>query len=192
MVGFSHMLYALEGGHAGNTFPAGALYYFFLLGADNGVPAEYATEGEVTQILEKDRKALDLSIFVFLGIMSFVFSVWILNLFITAIGDAYAKEKEKASLTFRKAKCEICLTYLLRASVLPSRLCCIDTDSNRMRLMYCLAIIFMSGLLGCTSFDPDVLGPNPFLIRFPLLVVLLLFLEVGLFYPTRAITSNIF
>ena len=141
---------------------------------------------------EEDRKAKDFSIFVFLGIMSFVFSVWILNIFIGAIGDAYQKEKANASLTLRKVRCDLCLAYLLRARIVPSRLLCIDTDSTCMTLMYCLATIFMLVLLGCTSFDPDVLGPNPFLIRFPLLVVLLLFLEVGLFYPTTALTSSIF
>ena len=111
-MGFGHVLYVLDGGSARNTFSTGSLYYFFLLGADNGVPAEYATEGEVTQVLEKDGKALDLWIFVFLGIMSFVFSVWVLNLFITAIGDAYQKEKANASLTLRKVRCDLCLAYL--------------------------------------------------------------------------------
>jgi len=50
------------------------------------------------------------------------FSVFFLNIFIGVIGESYNSEKSVASLSVLKKKCSLCLNFLLRARVIPSRL----------------------------------------------------------------------
>ncbi|CAE8706672.1 unnamed protein product [Polarella glacialis] len=51
------------------------------------------------------------------------FTVFILNIFIGIISEAYIAEKEKCEVSFRRLRAKSCLDFLLRARILPCRLC---------------------------------------------------------------------
>jgi hypothetical protein len=51
------------------------------------------------------------------------FSIFILNIFIGVISSQYEKEKEHVLLSFTNHRAHCCLNFLLRARVLPCRLC---------------------------------------------------------------------
>lgn len=71
-----------------------------------------------------------------------VFTVFFLNIFIGVIGENYSNQKVLSPLTFQKVRSGICCAYLLRASVLPTRLC--NTPAS---LVYAfLAILLATGI----------------------------------------------
>ena len=51
------------------------------------------------------------------------FSVFVLNIFIGIIGEQYSSERALATHKFYAARASSCLTYLVRASVIPCDLC---------------------------------------------------------------------
>mmetsp|Transcript_143608 Transcript_143608/g.357925 ORF Transcript_143608/g.357925 Transcript_143608/m.357925 type:complete len:817 (-) Transcript_143608:132-2582(-) len=51
------------------------------------------------------------------------FTVFFLNIFIGVIGENYSKQKDLAGVVFQQTRSRICSTYMLRASVVPCRLC---------------------------------------------------------------------
>lgn len=57
-----------------------------------------------------------------------IFTVFFLNIFITVISENYSNEKQNAALSFQKKKCGLCLTFLIRAAVLPCQLASASTE----------------------------------------------------------------
>eukprot|EP00931_Biecheleriopsis_adriatica_P035920 TRINITY_DN20706_c0_g1_i1.p1 TRINITY_DN20706_c0_g1~~TRINITY_DN20706_c0_g1_i1.p1 ORF type:complete len:886 (+),score=170.32 TRINITY_DN20706_c0_g1_i1:54-2711(+) len=72
----------------------------------------------ITQGLPGRPPADTLELLVMYGGVLF-FSVFVLNIFIGVIGEQYAHEKEQVGLIFQNVRASSCLTFLLRALVLP-------------------------------------------------------------------------
>jgi hypothetical protein len=58
-----------------------------------------------------------------------IFSIFILNIFISVLGDQYLVEKERISVTFQRHRAVACFNFLTRARVLPSSLCSVASAS---------------------------------------------------------------
>jgi len=73
------------------------------------------------------------------------FSIFFLNIFIGVIGENYTLEKEAANLSLLKKKCGLCLTFLLRARMVPAR-----WFSRRVAdAVLTLSMLLMVALLAC-------------------------------------------
>lgn len=76
----------------------------------------------------------------------FIFTVFILNIFIGVIGEQYSREKDLFSETFMAYRSDKCLTFLMRAMNLPIGLC-----SERVALVVLLATCLLIGTVQVVS-----------------------------------------
>lgn len=105
-------------------------------------------------------------ILLYLLVIIIFFTVWILNIFIGVVTDAYHAQQEIAKCHLRHERCIAGLRYLLRATVVPSRLPFLPTnDMMRSTVLKSLGVIVMGALMGASWVQPDILGPYPHLFR---------------------------
>eukprot|EP00927_Polykrikos_kofoidii_P083608 TRINITY_DN860_c0_g2_i1.p1 TRINITY_DN860_c0_g2~~TRINITY_DN860_c0_g2_i1.p1 ORF type:complete len:941 (+),score=103.03 TRINITY_DN860_c0_g2_i1:313-2823(+) len=106
-----------------------------------------------------------------------VFTIYLLNIFISVISEAYRVELELVQLTFVRERCQGVLAFFLRASMLPSRLC---------PYLPCwfliISIVLVSTLAWQVMGIPEHWRPLPFVLS----SIALLLLEVSIFQKRDA------
>ena len=121
-----------------------ATFYFFMVGDTAVIDPYYnSTFTRPEQSDFGEWPLIDFS----LMIMTMVFSVWILNIFIGVIGQAWAKEQLHADLALTKERCGLALNFVLRATEIPSSIWFFGPHGSlRMMCISTFAVATIAGL----------------------------------------------
>ena len=144
---FSQILYILQGRAKGNMKSSlTATFYFFMIGDTSGPinPYHGSDYTSTDYLFNEDVPTVALIVLMF---MSIIFSIWILSIFIGVISEAWASEKKHVKRSLLKIRCQLGLNYVLRATIIPSRLCFLGPyGSLWMNAISSLAVFTICGL----------------------------------------------
>jgi hypothetical protein len=178
-VAIADLLYILQGPNGKNALVMLSDTFYFLFVGDTEIINPYHDSPVTDPDHMSDFPILVSPIMIFLLIFIIIFTVWILNIFIGVIGDAFNLEKDQVQQTFQQERCTGVLRYLLRATIIPSKLRFLPKSGTKgMYILRWSMVIIMLTLLISTWFVPGILGTYPMLIRVPVYFVMVFLLNV--------------
>ena len=125
-----------------------AAYYFFVIGdiggTDSSIDPYY--HSDYTNRESMSYKGLPMVVVV-VAVMTAIFTIWTLNVFVAVISNAWAEQRDKVDHLIMQVRCRLALNYALRATQIPSRIPCLGPlGSLKMNLIAALAIAAILGL----------------------------------------------